>query len=113
MRGPDEGLVGGGGEVLGQGQGGDDRQEQGGGDRRELGGVDRHEQAYGPILPMEQFAAEGDAQPPTPPSNSGGSGVSTRAMGRGPGVSTRGMGRGSGTSTGPAPARLPSLMSLR
>lgn len=110
---PNEGLVGGGGDVLGQGQGGDDRQEQGGGDRHERGGVDRHEQGYGPILPMEQFAAEGDAQPPTPPSNSGGSGVSTRAMGRGPGVSTRGMGRGSGASTGPAPARLPSLMSLR
>ena len=110
---PNEGLVGVGGDVLGQGQGGDDRQAQGGGDRHERGGVDRHEEGYGPILPMEQFAAEGDAQPPTPPSNSGGSGVSTRAMGRGPGVSTRGMGRGSGTSTGPAPARLPSLMSLR
>ena len=110
---PNEGLVGGGGDVLGQGQGGDDRQAQGGGDRHERGGVDRHEQGYGPILPMSQFAAEGDAQPPTPPSNSGGSGVSTRAMGRGPGVSTRGMGRGSGASTGPAPARLPSLMSLR
>lgn len=110
---PNEGLVGGGGDVLGQGQGGDDRQAQGGGDRHERGGEERHEQGYGPILPMEQFAAEGDAQPPTPPSNSGGSGVSTRAMGRGPGVSTRGMGRGSGSSTGPAPARLPSLMSLR
>ena len=110
---PNEGLVGGGGDVLGQGQGGDDRQAQGGGDRHERGGEERHEQGYGPILPMEQFAAEGDAQPPTPPSSSGGSGVSTRAMGRGPGVSTRGMGRGSGASTGPAPARLPSLMSLR
>ena len=110
---PNEGLVGGGGDVLGQGQCGDDRQAQGGGDRHERGGEDRHEEGYGPILPMEQFAAEGDAQPPTPPSNSGGSGVSTRAMGRGPGVSTRGMGRGSGASTGPAPARLPSLMSLR
>ena len=110
---PNEGLVGGGGDVLGQGQGGDDRQAQGGGDRHERGGEDRHEEGYGPILPMEQFAAEGDAQPSTPPSNSGGSGVSTRAMGRGPGVSTRGMGRGSGSSTGPAPARLPSLMSLR
>ena len=110
---PNEGLVGGGGDVLGQGQGGDDRQAQGGGDRHERGGEDRHEQGYGPILPMEQFAAEGDAQPPTPPSNSGGSGVSTRALGRGPGVSTRGMGRGSGSSTGPATVRLPSLMSLR
>ena len=110
---PNEGLVGGGGDVIGQGQGGDDRQAQGGGDRHERGGVDRHEQGYGPILPMSQFAAEGDTQPPTPSSNSGGPGVSTRALGRGPGVSTRGMGRGSGTSTGPAPARLPSLMSLR
>ena len=106
-------MVGDGGAAIGEGQGGGDRHEQGGGDRHEQGGGDRHEQGYGPILPMSQFAAEGDAQPPTPPSSSGGSGVSARALGRGSGVSTRGSGRGSGFSTRSATFRLPSLMSLR
>ena len=89
-------MAGVGGAAIGEGQ----------------GGGDGHEQGYGPILPMSQFAGEGAAQPPTPPSSSGGpggSGVSTRGSGRGSRVSTR----GSGVSTRTATLRLPSLMSLR
>ena len=85
MKKPDEGMDGVGGGVNGEGQ----------------GGGDGHEQGYGAILPMSQFAGEGAAQPPTPPACSGGP--------RGSGVSTR----GPGVSTRAATIRLPSLMSIR